>query len=807
VAKTEIRGIPDSPRSGVSDPARRRHWQLSLIVLTGSFLIAAVLVMPSWLGTGGHGRIPQVGEISDRDHKAPEDLEIVDEQATEVLRKDAIEQAPAVYDFDPRRGPELRRRVSQAFAAARLSLSAEPGDEGGAAAPAPGAAFEAALGQEFAIEPATLDALAAQQFSSTDEQRMIEMVAPLARRLIVDDSGQLARQVEKRHVVISDLGAEGETRPLKAPDSVLSVDAARELVDAEAATRLSEVAAPHREALISLARSLVRPNLVFNLRATEERRLSAEQGVKPVTVSLRQGEIIVRDGDPINERHVLLLRGMYQQQVRASRFGMLLGTALLLILISHVVWRFGSSSFRKFARQPRDAIFLTSVLLTLAAGTQLMIYVLDAVGQTPTFRHIVEQMPSVLYFGVPVAAATMLVRMVHNAETALPFAIVSAMLAGLQVRQDLGFAVFALAGGLTAAAGAARVQQRGTLLRAGGKVALANGAAICALFLLESSAPWPAFGVALTLGLVSGAISGVIVTGLAPAVEYLFNYTTDIKLLELANRENSLLRELEMRAPGTYHHSMMVGHLAEKAAEAIGANTIECKVAAYYHDIGKMRRPQFFVENATIHGENRHEKLAPSMSARIIQAHVKDGAEMGEKHKLADPILRGIRQHHGTSIIRFFFERAKELNDPEKGEVVNEHDYRYPGPKPQTREAGILMLADSVEAASRTLADTSSARVRQLVQRIINNYFRDGQLEECSLTLRDLHAIARTFIDTLSAIRHDRIDYPEPTDEKGRKLDLDSDEGLVERLEPRAKDRQDAAAASRDDDLPRLGLP
>ena len=299
-----------------------------------------------------------------------------------------------------------------------------------------------------------------------------------------------------------------------------------------------------------------------------------------------------------------------------------------------------------------------------------------------------------------------------------------------------------------------------------------------------------------------------MVSALAPVVESVFGYTTDVKLLELANREQPLLRELEVRAPGTYHHSMMVGHLAEKAAEAIGANALLAKVGGYYHDIGKMRRPHFFVENVSIHGgENRHARLAPSMSARIIQAHVKDGVELGVSHGLAEPIMRGIRQHHGTSIIRFFYEKAKEVADPEKGELVAEHDYRYPGPKPQTREAGILMLADSCEAASRALADSSPSRIQQLVQRLINNYFRDGQLDECSLTLRDLHAIARSFIDTLSAIRHERIDYPEATDAEGKRPIEGADEGVAERVEPGQADRPERAQEERGDSIRRLGLP
>jgi putative nucleotidyltransferase with HDIG domain len=331
---------------------------------------------------------------------------------------------------------------------------------------------------------------------------------------------------------------------------------------------------------------------------------------------------------------------------------------------------------------------------------------------------------------------------------------------------------------------------------------------VLALALLGNHFSPLAVALGIGLALISGALCGVLVSGLAPVVESLFSYTTGVKLLELANREQSLLRELELRAPGTYHHSMMVGHLAEKAAEAIGANALLAKVAGYYHDIGKMRRPHFFVENSPAYGgENRHEKLSPPMSARIIQAHVKDGLEIGREHRLAEPILAGIAQHHGTSVIRFFYEKAKEQLDPDKGETVAEHEYRYSGPRPQTREAGLLMLADSIEAASRTLSDDSPARIQQLVQRVINNYFRDGQLDECNLTLRDLNLIARSMIETLSAIRHDRIDYPEPTDAEGRAFPEREHEGVVERLEPRQKDRQERAEKKREDDLRRLGIP
>jgi putative nucleotidyltransferase with HDIG domain len=588
---------------------------------------------------------------------------------------------------------------------------------------------------------------------------------------------------------------------------VLTTEAARAQIERAASEALPGASAAARTALVPLAKALIRPNLNFNLRATDERRKAAEGSVKEATISLRKGEIIVRDGDPITDRHLLILNEIRSKQSALSRLAVFFGVALLLFTLMRVIWRFGAASLQRFPRRNRDAWFLLTVLVVTALGTTLGLFLTDLAGESPRLQPLIDEWPGVLQFVIPVAAATMLVRMVQSAETAALFAALSSVIAGLQVHGDLGFTFYSLAGSLTAALGAARVTQRGTLMRAGLRVGAANATVVLALLLLGNHFSPGTVALGLALALACGALCGILVSGFAPVIESLFSYTTDVKLLELANREQSVLRELELRAPGTYHHSMMVGHLAEKAAEAIGANALLAKVAGYYHDIGKMRRPQFFVENVTItQGENRHEKLSPSMSARIIQAHVKDGVELAEKHNLALPILRGIMEHHGTSVIRFFYEKAKENADPEKGDLVAEHDYRYPGPKPQTREAGILMLADSVEAASRTLVDTTPARVQQLVQRIINNYFRDGQLDECNLTLRDLHAIARSFIDTLSAIRHERIDYPETTDAAGRRLEEEVDEGFSDRSDTRPGGRPDGAREKREDDIRRLGL-
>jgi hypothetical protein len=229
--------------------------------------------------------------------------------------------------------------------------------------------------------------------------------------------------------------------------------------------------------------------------------------------------------------------------------------------------------------------------------------------------------------------------------------------------------------------------------------------------------------------------------------------------MELANLDQPVLRDLMVQAPGTYHHSVIVGALVEAAAEAIGANPLLAKVSAYYHDLGKMKKPLYFVENQG-YGVNKHEKLAPSMSSLILISHVKDGVELARKHKLSREIIDIIQQHHGTSLIAYFYHKAQNCRNTAQPEI-NIEDYRYPGPKPQTREAGLVMLADAVEAASRSLVEPNPARIQGLVQKIMNNIFSDGQLDECELTLKDLHSIARSFNKILSGIFHRRIAYPE----------------------------------------------
>jgi hypothetical protein len=306
---------------------------------------------------------------------------------------------------------------------------------------------------------------------------------------------------------------------------------------------------------------------------------------------------------------------------------------------------------------------------------------------------------------------------------------------------------------------------------------------------------------------LGGALAGVIATGFLPLIEMVFGFTTDIKLLELSSLDQPILKDLMVKAPGTYHHSVIVSSMVEATAESIYANPLLAKVSAYYHDIGKTKKPLYFVENQ-VRGDKRHEKLAPSMSSLILISHVKDGVELAKQNRLGKEIADIIQQHQGTRLISYFYQKAKEQTKEKGGKSspVKEEDFRYPGPKPQTKEAALVLVADAAEAVSRTLVDPAPARIKGVVQKIINDVFLDGQLDECELTLKDLNQIAKSFTKTLSGIFHTRIEYPEPI-AKGetakKKENGDSDKLPASHERYRSREDKDKAK----EDLRRLGIP
>ena len=429
----------------------------------------------------------------------------------------------------------------------------------------------------------------------------------------------------------------------------------------------------------------------------------------------------------------------------------IIGTFLLIGLLLLILYK-DSLRYRPEIKNDYKLILLVGTLLSgnFVIGRSLF-YVM--VGFTKWLGTVD---PSILVYAIPLAAGAMLAALLIDIHTAILFTVITSLIAGLWLGNPL-FSIYVFVSGLTAAFGVIRCKKRSAIWRASSLVSL-----VClftALTITLFSGEFFTFNTIRIAGTVfiNGILIATIVSALLPLFEYLFKLTTDISLLELLDLNQPLMRELLIEAPGTYHHSIIVGNLAEAAAEAVGADPLLARVSAYYHDIGKVKKPDYFIENQ-IASVSKHEALAPRMSSMILLSHVKEGVELARTHNLPKGIIDIIQQHHGTSLQSFFYQKAKEQHDDPT--LIAEEDFRYPGPKPQTRVAALVLMADAVEAASRVLTDITPARVSLLVNKIINHCFIDGQLDNCELTLKDIREIRSTFVYLLTSMYHKRVNYP-----------------------------------------------
>ena len=432
---------------------------------------------------------------------------------------------------------------------------------------------------------------------------------------------------------------------------------------------------------------------------------------------------------------------------------------LLTFLTFYTIHRFSRSSLPAYKPGFKDLVTLCLVMIgglfVVCGGRILSLSLASYFGDLHA---------STVAFAIPYAAGSILIQAVMGVQFGFVFTICLAMVLGIYSPDQLIIVPYVIATSMIACLSMVRYRARSSYLRAGISVSLIAIPFALTTQIINPAATSYEVVIALVAGLVGGILCSFAVAGTVPLLETLGGYVTDMTLIEIATLDHPLLKELSIQAPGTWNHSMVMGMMVESAADAIGANPILSRVGAYYHDIGKVKKPLYFVENQ-MRGENRHDKLSPSMSALIIRSHVKDGIEMAREHKIPKVIEDMIPQHHGTSLIEFFYNKAlKEAEAEEDAVEVDETLYRYPGPKPQTKEAGILMLADGVEAAARTLSEPTPDRVQGLVQKMINKVFASGELNECELTLKDLHAIAKCFVRVLTGIHHQRVAYAEPAE-------------------------------------------
>ncbi|MBW6510344.1 MAG: HDIG domain-containing protein [Desulfuromonadales bacterium] len=719
-------------------PVQLRKW-----VLVGVALLLALIIVPKG------GLIPAVfapGDIAPRDIKSPRDMLVEDVDLTRAKRDAAARAVPLVYRFDSDAGVLALERLQRGL----VFLSQRREDADFYVLDDPLTRLEADLGV-----PLTNDDYGPLLNLPVDIAlvgQINTLLKPLFERPVV---ANLQGFQEDRQSAMVVLERDQERVPsLQWQERVIGLNDA--LHDAEGhLANLDMLTAAQQQVLLRLVQQQLRPNLVVDRQETEQRRLLAASQVTPVLFQIKKGEMVVREGERINADQILKLLALRDSGRSTHTLQSAAGLMICIMLLLFVGFVFAQGNISKFNPDRRDLLFLGAVVVTHFILIKVSIFVSAGMGTVLASIDAISY-----YYAIPFALAAMLVRIVLNSETAFIVAICAAVLAGVLFGNSMLVAFYALVGSIVGAHGVRHCQQRTTLYRAGLWIGLTNVAMLIGLHLLTGRAADMQLLYRLGFGFAGGIISAVMVNGTIPLVELLFKYTTDIKLLELANMNAPVLRQLMIQAPGTYHHSILVGNLAESAAESIRANPLLARVAAYYHDIGKIRKPLYFIEN-TGGQRNKHDKLAPSMSALILTSHVKDGVDLARDNKLGSELIDIIQQHHGTALIKFFYDRAKSLADPGV-QQVDERDYRYHGPKPQTREAALIMLADAVEAASRTLADPTPARIQGMVKKLINNIFIDGQLNECDLTLRDLNEIAKSFTRVLSSSFHHRVDYPEP---------------------------------------------
>ena len=426
--------------------------------------------------------------------------------------------------------------------------------------------------------------------------------------------------------------------------------------------------------------------------------------------------------------------------------GGFLVSSLLLFILYRDIMRYKPAYMKKDSMLLLLCLILIFTLFMGKLFSYLLLGLSKGIGSIPIESAI---------FGMPLPAGAMLVTLLLDFHTAIIFSFTVSILTGLWLH-DAALTLYVFVGSLIAAFSVIRCKKRSALILGGLYVIVVNIVTVIIIFLFDGELFTTKAVSSMMFAVLAGLSVLAIVSIVLPLLEYLFKVTTDISLLELLDLHQPVMKTFMVTSPGTYHHSVIVGNLVESAAEAVGVNPLLARVSAYYHDIGKIKMPEYFIENMS-GSTSKHDRLSPHMSSMIIVNHVKEGVEIAKQEKLPPAVIDIIHQHHGTSLITYFYQKAKEQT-PDVIPPIE--DYRYPGPKPQTRVAALVMMADEVEAASSVLKEPTPARIASLVDRIINHIFLDGQLDECELTLKDIYEVKRCFTHILTGIFHKRIDYP-----------------------------------------------
>ena len=708
-----------------------------------------------------HTQIPaqlyNSGEVVRSNIISPADISTEDPYETERRRAEAATTTPPVWAYDPTRVETAVQNFRSAWENVRQQVEARRSgnarnnnsrNNSQQAAPFWPGAPDADAGARAA------QVVVARDFDAAALERLTRMIREVGDNYVYDE-GEESQLKSEIQLVDARNGMRSSINTMQS--RLVSLGAARQSLRTRL-VQLSGWTPDERETLARVMESSIVPTLTFNQAATEAARRAAAGAVMPVIIALKRNQIVAREGDTVTPQMLAqfaAIRTYSQTQRRPSHF---IGLFFIVAALYGAAWRYidyRSTITTLPISKSRAFTLIGSALLVELVLLRIGFIVADSIAA----QSLVPPMndPMLWSFAIPFAAAALLLALLVDSQLALMAGVLTALFAGLLAPNAMLMACYAMVSASAAIYGIGRYRERQSVTLAGVFVGAINVVMALAV-MLAAQQPLTLNSVLLALacGVAGGLLTTIFTAGGLPVNESLFGILTDVKLLELSNADLPVLGQLALRAPGTNQHSHAVGQLAEEACRAIDANPLLARIGALYHDIGKLAAPDMFVENQA--GDNPHDRLRPTQSARIIISHVTYGLRLAKEIGLPNLISDFIPQHHGTRTLHFFLRKAQA--QAAEGEEIDEQEFRYPGPKPQHKETAIMMLADSCEAAARSLARPDPENIRAIVTKIFDAIVTDGQLDECDLSLRELTKIRESIIASLTAIYHARINYP-----------------------------------------------
>lgn len=651
----------------------------------------------------------QEGDIAKVDIKAPR--EIKDEVSTKARLQQALEAVPIQYTKRTEVKTEILNEVNSFFS------------------------------QVDSLKDKRIDEK--QKVQQLDQNGKINISERELSQILNLDKAELKSLQDVLIKVISDVYENVNISDDSQKDNAQDIKKAQEYVYSK--IKMSKITNPLRQLAINIAYLEIKPNFYYDKEKTEELKKETLKNTPPVMI--KKDQTIVKEGEPVSKYQLDLLKdvGLLNNNNNFEWY-IFIGLGVLIALVLFIqyvyIYKFYNEVFNEL-----NSLVLISLNNCIAILLARSMYTISP-------------------FLIPLASIPMILTLLLNYKISLFTSLVNCILIAVAVNFEVEIILIAIMSAVLGSTILRKMQERNDILYASSYIAIINVIlTFSAGFLLSNSVIDVSKKALFTL--IGGVLSAILTIGLLPLFENLFGIVTTIKLLELSNPNNLLLKKLLLEAPGTYHHSILVGNLAEVAAEVVNGNPVLARVSAYYHDIGKTKRPYFFKENQ-IGKENPHDKISPNLSTLIITSHVKDGLELAKEYKIPKVIQDIIQQHHGTSLVKYFYITMK--NNSERPEDVNEEDFRYQGPIPKSKEAAIIMLADGVEAAVRSINEPTKGKIEEMVNKIIKARLDEGQLDDCDLTLKEIGLIRDAFLKVLISIYHQRIEYPEDKWIKDRRI-------------------------------------